>query len=70
MASTYQHTALAEADTGKVIRSPGWYRMLDYPVGVFQPDMFTWENIIHADDDEAVMGCFEAFFEGRTCIAV
>ena len=35
-----------DGNTGNVTRSPGWYRMLGYDVGVFKEDVFTWENII------------------------
>lgn len=52
------------ADTGHVDRSPGWYRMLGYDVGIFKKDVFTWENIIHPDDYERVMKHFELYLEG------
>lgn len=35
-----------------------------YPVGVFQPDVYTWENLIHAADYDRVMAHFEAYVEG------
>lgn len=54
------------SDTGHVIRSPGWYRMLDYPIGIFQPDIYTWENLIHAAGYDRVMAHFEAFVEGQS----
>jgi diguanylate cyclase (GGDEF)-like protein/PAS domain S-box-containing protein len=53
------------ANTGRVDRSPGWYRMLGYQVGVFKKDVFTWENIIHPDDYDRVMKHFELYLEGE-----
>lgn len=51
--------------TGEVLRSPGWFRMLGYNVGVFHDDVFTWENLIHPDDYERVMSNFECFTSGQ-----
>ncbi len=51
--------------TGHVDRSPGWYRMLDYDIGIFQKNIFTWENIIHPDDYEQVMSHFESYISGK-----
>jgi len=53
------------AVTGKVTRSPGWYRMLGHPINCFDEDVFTWENIIHVDDYDAVMKHFEAYINGE-----
>lgn len=53
------------ADTGHVDRSPGWYRMLGYEVGIFLKNVFTWENIIHPDDYERVMKHFELYISGK-----
>ncbi|MGB5444289.1 MAG: diguanylate cyclase [Psychromonas sp.] len=53
------------AKTGCVIRSPGWYRMLDYEVGIFLKDVFIWENIIHPDDYPRVMKNFELYTTGK-----
>ena len=53
------------AKTGHVYRSPGWYRMLGYEVGVFLKDVFTWENIIHPDDHARVMKHFELYTTGK-----
>ncbi|PKI18123.1 sensor domain-containing diguanylate cyclase [Colwellia sp. 12G3] len=52
-------------NTGHVDRSPGWYRMLGYEVGIFLKDVFTWENIIHQDDYSRVMENFELYTSGR-----
>jgi len=52
------------ASTGHVDRSPGWYRMLGYQVGIFKKDVFTWENIIHPDDYDRVMKHFDLFIRG------
>lgn len=54
------------ANTGHVDRSPGWYRMLGYEVGIFQKDVFAWENIIHPDDYDRVMNHFELYISGKT----
>lgn len=53
-----------KAKTGHVERSPGWYRMLDYDVGVFPETVFTWENVIHPDDFATVMQHFEDYTSG------
>jgi diguanylate cyclase (GGDEF)-like protein/PAS domain S-box-containing protein len=54
-----------DAVTGHVTRSPGWYRMLDYPIDHFNNDVYTWENIIHPDDYDAVMKHFEEYTTGE-----
>ncbi len=54
-----------DVNSGHVDRSPGWYRMLDYKVGVFLKDVFTWENIIHPDDHPIVMKHFELYVSGK-----
>lgn len=51
--------------SGEVIRSPGWYRMLGYEVGVFKQDVFTWENLIHPEDYPRVMRNFELYTSGQ-----
>ena len=33
------------ANTGLVIRSPGWYAMLGYKVDAFNKGVFTWEKL-------------------------
>lgn len=53
------------ANTGTVERSPGWYKMLGYEIGVFLKDVFTWENIIHPDDYNIVMKHFELYTTGK-----
>ena len=50
--------------TGQVIRNPGWYRMLGYEIHSFKQDVLTWENLIHPDDHDRVMGHFEAYVQG------
>lgn len=55
-----------DAETGRVIRSPGWYRMLGYPVGVLSTDVFTWENIIHPDEYARVMLHIEQYIKGQS----
>ncbi len=54
-----------DANTGHVDRSPGWYRMLGYEVGVFQKNVFTWENVIHPEDYDRVMKHFELYTSGK-----
>ncbi|WP_372881690.1 PAS domain-containing protein, partial [Psychromonas sp.] len=54
------------AKTGHVGRSPGWYRMLGYDVGIFQEDVFTWENVIHPHDYPRVMRHFELYTTGKS----
>ena len=51
--------------TGNVTRNSGWYRMLDYPIDCFNKNVYTWENIIHPDDYDAVMKHFEAYITGK-----
>ena len=53
------------ANTGRVDRSPGWYRMLGYKVDGLKKDVFTWENIIHPDDYPQVMAVFDAYITGN-----
>jgi len=50
---------------GTVRRSPGWFRMLGYEIGVLQPDVFTWENLIHPEDYPTVMRHIEGFIRGE-----
>lgn len=52
-------------NTGQVDRSPGWFRMLGYEIGILNKDVFTWENIIHIDDYESVMATFELVTTGK-----
>ncbi|WP_077340843.1 sensor domain-containing diguanylate cyclase [Pseudocolwellia agarivorans] len=52
-------------NTGQVDRSPGWFRMLGYEIGILNKDVFTWENIIHPDDYERVMATFELVTTGK-----
>ena len=52
-------------NTGEVTRSPGWYKMLGYEVGIFLKNVFTWENIIHPDDYNMVMKHFELYVSGK-----
>ena len=54
------------SDTGHVTRSPGWFRMLGYPVNCFKSDVFTWENVIHPEDYHEVMQHFEAYITGKS----
>lgn len=53
------------ANTGHVDRSPSWYKMLGYDIGIFSNDVFTWENIIHPDDYMNVMNHFELYISGK-----
>jgi len=53
-------------ETGHVTRSPGWYRMLGYEIGIFLENVFTWENIIHPDDYKRVMAHFEQYINGQS----
>lgn len=53
------------ANTGHVKRSPSWYKMLSYDIGIFSNDVFTWENIIHPDDYKSVMNHFESYISGK-----
>lgn len=52
------------AESGLVVRSPGWYRMLGYEIGGLKEDVFTWENIIHPDDYARVIDYIELFISG------
>lgn len=54
------------AETGYVVRSPGWYRMLGYPVGTLLADVFTWEEIIHPDEYPQVMLHIEQYIRGQS----
>ena len=52
------------SNTGHVERSPNWYLMLGYDVGVFPETVFTWESIIHPDDYPEVMSHFDDYING------
>lgn len=52
------------ANTGFVYRNPGWYRMLGYEPHTLGNTVFTWESVIHPDDMELVMACFDAYLSG------
>ena len=54
-----------DSNTGHVTRSPGWYRMLGYEVGILKADVFTWENLIHPEDYPRVMHQFECYITGK-----
>lgn len=54
------------ATSRQVTRSPNWYHMLGYELGVFREDVFTWENIIHPEDYPQVMAHFEAYISGKS----
>ncbi len=54
------------ATSRQVTRSPNWYHMLGYELGVFREDVFTWENIIHPEDYPRVMAHFEAYISGKS----
>ena len=52
-------------NTGQVIRSSGWFRMLGYTIDHSRNDVFTWESIIHPDDYSRVMKHFESYLNGK-----
>lgn len=52
--------------TGRVQRSPGWYRMLKYDENLFPEDVLTWEKVIHVDDYDRVMQHFEEYTSGQS----
>lgn len=53
-----------DALTGRVYRSPGWFRMLEYDIDSFDETVHTWENIIHEEDHPRVMKHFESYING------
>lgn len=55
-----------DARTGRVQRSPGWFRMLGHDPHSLKQDVFTWENVIHPDDYGRVMVHFEDYISGRS----
>jgi diguanylate cyclase (GGDEF)-like protein/PAS domain S-box-containing protein len=55
-----------DASTGQVYRSPGWYRMLGYDVDSLEGTVFTWENVIHADDYDRVMEHFDRYITKKS----
>ena len=57
-----------DSETGNVVRSPNWYRMLGYPVGALLPDVFSWEKIIHPSDYPEVMSHIEQYISGESDI--
>ncbi len=52
------------ANTGFVYRNPGWYQMLGYEPHSLGNNVFTWESVIHPDDMDRVMACFDAYLSG------
>ncbi|MCL6690539.1 diguanylate cyclase [Pseudomonas sp. R3.Fl] len=48
-----------------VKRSPGWYRMLGYPIDGLPENVATWHSVIHPDDFPRVMRSFQAYLDGR-----
>lgn len=53
-----------DSATGRVRRSPGWYRMLNYDENLLPEDVLTWEKVIHPDDYDRVMQHFESYTSG------
>ncbi len=53
------------ANTGFVYRNPGWYEMLGYPRHSLENSVFTWENLIHAEDYPRVMSVFDNYINQR-----
>jgi len=51
--------------TGKVYRSSGWFKMLEYDIDIFDETVHTWENIIHKEDHPIVMKHFESYINGE-----
>ncbi|MDF3935283.1 sensor domain-containing diguanylate cyclase [Pseudomonas citronellolis] len=47
-----------------VKRSPGWYRMLGYPLDGLPESVATWHSVIHPDDFPQVMRGFQAYLDG------
>ena len=54
------------ANTGFVYRNPGWYQMLGYEPHSLGNTVFTWESVIHPDDIDRVMACFDAYLSGQS----
>jgi len=52
--------------TGEVYFSPRWAEMLGYDAGELEPDVSTWERIIHPDDLAAIERYREDHFGGRS----
>ncbi|AZF01840.1 diguanylate cyclase/phosphodiesterase [Pseudomonas orientalis] len=55
-----------DANTGFVYRNPGWYEMLGYSRHSLKNSVFTWENLIHAEDYSRVMADFDDYICQRT----
>ncbi|MFT5693051.1 MAG: diguanylate cyclase (GGDEF)-like protein/PAS domain S-box-containing protein [Oceanicoccus sp.] len=55
-----------DANSGRVVRSPGWFSMLGYEFDSFERSVFTWENLIHPDDYPRVMTVFDEYISGRS----
>jgi len=52
--------------TGDVYFSPRWETMLGYDVGEVEPNMSSWEKIVHPDDMDEVMAVLTEHLEGRS----
>jgi len=52
--------------TGSVVFDEGWANMLGYKLEELEPNVQTWEKLLHPDDKEYVMSVLEAHLQGKT----
>jgi PAS domain S-box-containing protein len=52
--------------TGEVVFDQGWADMLGYSLDEIEPNVRTWEKLLHPDDKEHVLEVLEAHLEGKT----
>ena len=52
--------------TGQILFSPSWARMLGHKLGELEPHVSTWEERLHPEERESVLQVVKDHLEGRT----
>lgn len=52
--------------TGKVYYSPRWEQILGYEAGDMPPELETWRNALHPDDEKRVLATLEGHLSGKS----
>jgi PAS domain S-box-containing protein/putative nucleotidyltransferase with HDIG domain len=55
-----------DVQTGKAIYSSQWYKMLGYSIEEIEPQLGSWKNLVHPDDEQQMMETLNAHFDGKT----
>jgi PAS domain S-box-containing protein len=51
--------------SGKVVFDERWAAMLGYSLSELKPEIATWENLVHPEEKERILGAMTAHLEGR-----